>query len=151
MKSTMRAVIVCGLVFGAAGLVATAARAGMKSTYEVSVVGILMAPNNHQATRASGSVGSTRGSADGTQYIGCGTKADFNNGSILGTCWAKNTSGRRVECTMWSSGLGIEYINIMRSIGPQSYIEFTYAGLDNSGQCTSLYVENGSNLHPSVP
>lgn len=151
MKITMRAVVACGLVFGAAGLVATAARAGMKSAYEVSIVGILMAPNNQQATQASGSVGSTRASADGTQYIGCGTKVDQNNASVLGTCWAKDASGYRVECTIWSSGLGIEYINQMRAIGPQSYIEFTYAGLGTSGQCTSLYVENGSNIRPSAP
>ena len=152
MQFNKRIFVVCGLVLGASGLVPTDARAGLKNVNEVQIFGIIRpGPGSGQATQASGSLGAARASADSSQYIGCQTAIDVDLNAVVGTCWAK-TGGFRVQCTVQDT-LNVtdgaeEFIAQMRSVGPQSYIEFTYLGLSNSGTCTSLLVSNTSQERP---
>ena len=147
-------VVVCGLVFGAAGLVGTAAKAGAKNTIEVHIIGKLVGNSPAQpTTEAGGSIGSARASADGVQYIGCQTTIDNNNG-LHGECWARAANGSTAACDIWAHAgeFGtLQYIDAIRSIGPQSVVTFTYLGTGPSGTCNSLTVENGSNVRTASP
>ena len=156
VKITIRTIASCVLVAGAAGLIATGARAGLKTTNEVLIGGQLL--GGVQATVASGSIGSARASSDGTQYIGC--EIDHllsSSGSVRGLCYAKNAAGLRVECEVvgdsahWSQ---MQMIETMRSIGPQSVLTFKYLGAfpgTTSGTCIELSVENGSLFRTASP
>src|SRR6478609_7043342 len=154
MKVNKRIFVVGGLVLGATGLFATAARAGLRNNNQVQIFSIFRSPNNSNAIQASGSLGAARASTDSLSYIGCQTSIDINVNAIQGVCWAR-TPTRRVECTI-SANLSVtnsddDFIEQMRSVGPQSYIEFTYLGSGNSGTCTSLLVANTSQELPPTP
>lgn len=119
----------------AALMVATAlcgtASAGDKGNVPVT----LETNSSNQVIRAFGMIGSARNSADTKQIIGCFISAAGT--ALQAGCEAQNAAGNNTMCL--SSNANI--VAAVQSVGPDSYIDFSR---DASGNCTSLYVANGS-------
>lgn len=85
---------------------------------------------------ASGTVGHTRRSADAVQYIYCASLA-ASNGTAGGLCSAKDKTGAIATCTTFTPA----QIAVIQSVNDSSHIYFAW---NDSGQCTYVYVFNGS-------
>ncbi|QWP77350.1 hypothetical protein J5226_02790 [Lysobacter sp. K5869] len=95
-----------------------------------------------QVVRAFGMMGTARNSADTKQLIGCFIGAAGN--SLQAGCEAQNAAGANTMCL--SSNAGV--IAAVQSVGPDSYIDFAR---DGAGNCTSVYVANGSSTAVKQP
>ena len=127
--------LMMGCVVGAL-MVGTAAWAGLKSTFYVTV--------NSTSRYAFGSVGDARGSADTQQYIGCAVDAFSNTGSTYVFCDARNASGVIGYCMSTSPAM-------LAAVATQSSSSYYYFGWDADGNCTYLSISNWSDLAPRQP
>ncbi|MFK3648164.1 hypothetical protein ACI2IY_06945 [Lysobacter enzymogenes] len=91
--------------------------------------------SSNQVIRAYGMIGSARNSADTKQIISCFISAAAN--SLHAGCEAQNAAGNNTMCMSTNANI----VAAVQSVGPDSYIDFTR---DSSGNCTGLYVANGS-------
>ncbi len=91
------------------------------------------------AKAAGGGLGAARNSADIYAEIGCLNQ--FENGSAVATCWAKDAAQESGLC--YSTDPNI--IASARSINGDSWISFSW---DAAGKCTSLRVYNASKFEP---
>jgi hypothetical protein len=88
---------------------------------------------------AYGSVNGARYSADDNQQIGC----ESDSGGFV-YCYATDSTGASVSC--YSYSLGANGVTTAGSVNPMSNIMFYFT--PSTGECTTIYVENGSNyLH----
>lgn len=88
-----------------------------------------------QVTRAFGMAGTARNSADSQQLIACFVSATAVG--VQGGCEAKNAAGASTICFASSASL----MAAVQSVRTDSYIDFSR---NSAGQCTSIYVANGS-------
>lgn len=88
-----------------------------------------------QVIRAYGMAGTGRNSADSQQLIACFVSASV--ASVQGGCEAKNAAGVSTICFASSASL----MAAVQSVRTDSYIDFSR---NSAGQCTSIYVANGS-------
>jgi hypothetical protein len=123
MYSKYIAVLVLALV--AAG----SATAGQRLVYQVFV--------SDASRYANGAIADARGSADAQQSIGC----YYNQYSA--TCFATTSTGLSRSCSTGNTAL----IEIVRSIGPESYIYFQW---NTDGSCNYILVENSSRFKPGA-
>jgi len=108
-----------------------AAVAGDKGDVPVT----LQTNSSGQVIRAFGMIGTARNSADTKQLIGCFISTSGT--SLQAGCEAQNAAGANTMC--FSANANI--VAAVQSVGPDSYIDFAR---DSAGNCTSLYVANGS-------
>jgi hypothetical protein len=86
---------------------------------------------------AYGTVPGAYQSSDSTQLIGCNSYS-YASGSASGSCYAYNSSGSYKSCVTSLP----EQLEVIRSVGPGSYIYFRVAS-DNYS-CDQVSVTNGS-------
>lgn len=118
-----------------AALAVTGAWAGAKNSVQVTVDTV--------AREAYGALGTARGTADTTQYIGCQVYA-YSSSTPVAFCSARNAAGTGGSCT--SSNTTI--IDSARAVNGDSYVYFNW---DASGNCTYLLVVNNSLYAPKQP
>ncbi|AKF84591.1 hypothetical protein MFUL124B02_01260 [Myxococcus fulvus 124B02] len=118
----------------ATALIGTAAWAGEKSAYPVTVYST--------SREAFGSLGSTRDTADTFQKLGCQVNTS-STGSTSVYCYAQSASA--VGACLSSSAALVEAV---RSIQGDSYLYFSW---DASGNCTNINVTHGSQYAPKQP
>ncbi|XXF74908.1 hypothetical protein P2318_17695 [Myxococcaceae bacterium GXIMD 01537] len=122
---TRKAPLVAALVL----LFGFVSMAGTKYVVDVQIDG----------SRAYGSIGFARNTADSVQSIGCATS--FGGGSSSGQCNARNAAGHSVSCFTTNP----QAIAVMQSINDSSWVYFSW---DASGQCVNVQVENASTYQP---
>ncbi|MGO4259706.1 hypothetical protein [Lysobacter sp. TAB13] len=127
MKSLAMAMVAAAAMIAATGL----AQAGEKSNVPVSI----STNPQGQAVRAFGMLASARASAGVNQTIGCASSATGT--TVVAACEARNAAGTYVQCTTYNAAL----VAVAQSVSADSYVDFSF---DGSGNCTSLYVSNGS-------
>jgi hypothetical protein len=132
MKKKLLAVV---FGFSMLTLVGATVWAGQRSAESVSI--------NTVNRTVTGSIASARGSADGNQLIGCAARW-FSNGTINGSCFARNSGGTFVSCNFTTLNLA----GAVSGIDSGSRLQFAY---DAGGICTSIYVDHGSNWAPKTP
>ena len=110
----------------AASLLSQCAFAGAKVTSPVQVSDYSM----------SGSLGTTRNSADGTQFLSC-----HSDGNV-GFCQAKTKAGIYKTCTTNDPRLQ----SVILSINGDSYVSIKH----NSGICTNITLYHGSQYEPKM-
>lgn len=88
-----------------------------------------------QVTRAYGMAGTARNSADAQQLIACFVSA--TSAGAQGGCEARNAAGVSTMCLTSNAGL----MAAVQSVRTDSYIDFSRS---SAGQCTGIYVANGS-------
>ncbi len=79
-------------------------------------------------------------SADGQQYIYCGTLS-WGDGSPTGLCAARDIDGEFRSCTTTEP----DHISTIQSLSSSSYLMFRW-DVDAPGACTLIYVINGSSM-----
>ena len=135
MKISMTAALAAAMLTVWCG----AARAGEKSdvpvTFTLDAQGFV--------TRAVGMLGTARNSADNKQSIGCALSATSTSIVRL-DCEAQNAAGRYVHCLSFNAAL----IAVAQSLNGDSLLDI---GMDQGGNCTSLYVVNGSSMAVKLP
>lgn len=89
---------------------------------------------------AQGSMGGAHNSADPQEYIACGLTG-WAGGRVDVNCWARDTAGRFGTCGTSDPAL----VSVAATINPISYLLFEW---DVNGQCTRIYVLNGSTTTP---
>lgn len=102
-------------------------KAEVPVTLEINALG--------QVTRAYGMAGTARNSADSQQLIACFVSATGT--SVQGGCEAKNAAGVSTLCLASSASM----MTAVQSARTDSYIDFSR---NSAGQCTGIYVANGS-------
>jgi hypothetical protein len=112
--------------------------AGFKQSAEVFI--------SDPLTRAMGSLGSARNSADLTQYIGC-TVYTFSNGSATMTCTARDSTAVTRSCST-NNTMAPGMVEAARHITTDSYIFFKWGP---GGECTELHITNNSYHAPKKP
>ncbi|QWF16996.1 hypothetical protein [Lysobacter capsici] len=88
-----------------------------------------------QVTRAYGMAGTARNSADSQQLIACFVSA--TSAGAQGGCEARNAAGVSTMCITSNAGL----LAAVQAVRTDSYIDFSRS---SAGQCTGIYVTNGS-------
>lgn len=88
-----------------------------------------------QVTRAYGMAGTARNSADAQQIIACFVSATSTG--VQGGCEAKNAAGVSTMCITSNASL----MAAVQAVRTDSYIDFSRS---SAGQCTGIYVANGS-------
>lgn len=88
-----------------------------------------------QVTRAYGMAGTARNSADSQQLIACFVSATI--AGAQGGCEARNAAGTSTLCITSSASL----LAAVQAVRTDSYIDFSRSA---AGQCTGIYVTNGS-------
>lgn len=126
--------VVLALVAAPAGF----AVAGQKQSAEVLI--------NEKLSRAMGSLGSARNSAELTQHIGC-TVFTFSNGSSNVLCTAR-TAANLVRSCSTNSTMAPALVEAARKITGDSYIFFQWNAV---GDCTELDITNASQFAPKNP
>jgi hypothetical protein len=111
---------------------ATAAWAGYKVSPAVYV--------NSTGRYASGAFGTARNSADSVQYLYCTVSATAGS-TRQAQCFAQDASYRFAGCSTSDQAMVLN----VASMNSDANVFFTW---DASGNCTSIYVDNGSQFEP---
>jgi hypothetical protein len=114
----------------AALAIAVPAYAGYKVSY--ATVAVL---NADGSGRGSGSISSARSSSNSVEWIYCEVSGSTTGGGV--TCSARTASNVRVDCDSEEPSI----VAAAGAINTHSYVRFFF---NTEGDCTSLYVKNGS-------
>jgi hypothetical protein len=119
-----------------------AAIAGKKTTNKV----VTITDFSGGSFLATGALGTARGTADTTQWIGCRTLA--GSGWWMFYCWAVNSAGTSRHC--WNDDINAPRLaRVAETVNGDSYVEFRAD--TNGGRCTSVEVWNQSDFAPKQP
>lgn len=127
MKLTILAAIAAAVLSMACAAASAGEKVEVPVTLEINSLG--------QVTRAYGMAGTARNSADSQQLIACFVSATA--ASAQGGCEAKNAAGVSTLCLTSNASL----MAAVQSARTDSYIDFSR---NSAGQCTGIYVANGS-------
>jgi hypothetical protein len=127
---------------GAMGLAVTALLAanvvwaGQRGGWEVGIEAV--------ERNAYGTIGTVRNSVDSVQYIGCSIRTFDTGPTQYVTCYAKDALGAYASCSTSAQN----FVTVAETITTDSHIYFSWNDL---GQCTYLFVDNGSINAPKTP
>ena len=133
--------VVSTLIVIAGLCVAGQVRAGYRGDWNVSV----------GSTYATGSMGTARASADGTQWIGCEMRFGTGGVGYAALCYAQDSAGNYRFCGFDNTNATTmqQVSAVIASITPASYIYFTFNA--SGGTCNFIQVEDKSYFRPMVP
>ena len=135
----MKTHIIAAMSFIALAACSQAALAGQKIRSDVMVT------TDGTSINAQGSIGTARNSLDGNQRIGCVLKANTTSSTLSGSCDATSAAGAQVFCITNSPQL----IEVIKSIGSDSYISFSYVPSASSNPtCSQINISKSSVYEP---
>jgi hypothetical protein len=114
-------------------LAAGSARAGLKSTWTVTIT----------PTVFYGDIGAVRNSGDSIQYLGCELYKS-GAGALTAFCSAADDSGNATNC----SSTNADIVKAVASVNGDSSVMVFYGGSPRT--CTSVYVDNYSYKQPKA-
>ncbi len=97
---------------------------------------------------AHGAIGTARNSLDANQRIGCVLKANTASSTLSASCDATSAAGTQAFCITSSPQL----IEVIKSIGTDSYISFSYLPSASSNPtCSQINISDSSVYEPKKP
>lgn len=129
--------LVRGLVLLAALLTASTAVAGYRWNYPVTI--------DLASSTVTGSLGSTRNSANGTEWIGCGVTAQPTK--LYAICYAQDAAGGRASCYA-DGATSPSMVSTIAALNGDGFVSFSW---DANGNCTKVLVSARSYWDPKAP